>query len=457
MKSYDLLVIGGGSAGLAAVLRAEELKAKTLFINSGLPLGGTCLNVGCIPSKRLLYIAQLIAQTQSHAFAGFNIEIKKCDFHAIISDTNKLIAQLRRNNQKIVKELTQITYLEGLAQFVDSKTVVVDNKKYRAEHIVIANGSTAQPPPIVGINETGFITHMQALRLKQIPKKLTIIGAGAIGIEFAQLFARFGSAVTVLDHSATILANTDATLANHLARLLGDENITMYTDVQIVQAQKERNKKKIIFKKNNRLQQVISDELLIATGKTPNTASLALDKTGVAINKKQAIIINKYLQTNQAHIYAAGDVIDAPVRIETTASREGIVAVNNALSNAQESIDYNQVPFSLFTDPEFAYVGMQERDITDKNQYVILVDTLDDLPKAHIINRTEGMIKLIVHKKSRQLKGAHLLCAGAADIIEQAALLISNNYTVDDIIKLTPVYPTFSEAIKRTIQQNWEE
>lgn len=450
MKKFDLIIIGGGAGAFATALRANELGAKTAIINAGLPIGGTCVNVGCVPSKALLWAGEIIHTAKHHDIPGIELEIKSFDFQKVIQDELSLVEKLRQEKyEKVLKGLKHVTAIEGKAKFVSQNEIEVNGKKLSAEKFVVAVGSTANVPLIKGIREAGFITHIEALRLEKQPKKLVIIGAGPVGLEFSQMFARFGTKVTILHRGASVLSHGERELTSRLVEILTKEGITIKTSVQVKSARKEGDKKVLTYIDKGREESVSADEILLATGKTPNTQELGLDKAGVEIDEKQAIKVNQHFQTSQPHIFAVGDVVNLPIRQETTAGREGTLAAENVLNNTQNSIDYNAVPWTIFTDPQLASVGFTE-DEQMKRFGTCMCKTVSftDVPKAQIINRTEGLIKMAIHPKTKQIMGVHILAPNAGELIAEAMMLIKNKNTTDDVINSVPMFPTLSESIK---------
>ncbi len=450
MEQYDLIIIGGGAGAFASAIKANELKAKTLLINKGLPLGGTCVNVGCVPSKTLLWAGEVMHQAKHHGIPGIDIEVKNFDFSKVVQHELDLVAKLRAEKyEKVLNGLENITHIEGQATFVSPNEIEVAGQEYNARKFIIAAGSTATVPSIENIQEVGFLTHIEALKLKQQPKELIVVGAGPLGLEFAQMFARFGTKVTILQRNVSIFPPAESELTNRLAEILTKEGITIKTDVQVKSVRKEGNKKILTYTVNDEQEEVSVDEILLATGKTPNTQGLGLDKIGVDINEKQAIKVNPQFQTSQSHIYAVGDVINLPIRQEPTAGREGTLVAENALSNTQNSIDYNTVPWTIFTDPQLAGVGLtEEQEMKQLGRCLCRTVSFTDVPKAIIIGRTEGLIKMVIHPVTKQILGVHILAPNAGELITGAMMLVRNKNTIDDVVNSLPMFPTLSEAIK---------
>lgn len=449
MNEYDLIIIGGGAGAFAAAIKANELGAKTAMVNTDLPLGGTCVNVGCVPSKTLLWAGEVMHLAKNHNIPGIDIEVKNFDFAQVVQHEIDLVKKLRAEKyEKVLSRLENVTLIEGKAAFVSPNEIEINGEKYSAPKFIIAAGSTATVPTIDNIQEVGYITHIEALKLKQQPKELIIVGAGPVGLEFAQMYSRFGTKVTVLHRSASIFRSEEE-LTSKLAEILTDEDITIKTNVQVKSARKEGDKKIVSYLVEGKHEEVSGDEILLAVGKTPNTQDLALDKAGVEIDDKQAIKVSPQFQTSQQHIYAVGDITNAPLRLEPTAGKEGTLATENALKDAQNSIDYNSVPWTIFTDPQLAGVGFTEEEQMKRfGTCMCKTVSFKDVPKALIINRTEGLIKMAIHPETKQIMGVHILAPNAGELIAEAMILIKNKNTIYDVVNSLPMFPTLSESIK---------
>lgn len=450
MENFDFIIIGGGAGAFAAAIKANELKAKTLMVNIGLPLGGTCVNIGCVPSKTLLWAGEVMHLAKSHNIPGIDIEVKSFDFTQVVQHELDLVGKLRdKKYEKVLAGLENVTNVEGKATFVSSDEIEINGQRYTAKKFVIAAGSTATVPEIEGIKEVGFLTHVEALQIKQQPKELIVIGAGPLGLEFSQMYARFGTKVTILQRNVSIFPPAERELTTRLAEILTKEGITIKTNVQVKSVRRKRDKKTIFYVLDGKTEEVIGDEILLAVGKTPNTKELNLDKAGVEIDEKQAIKVNSNFQSSKPHIYAVGDVINLPLRQEPSAGREGTLATENAINNTQNSIDYNTVPWTIFTDPQLAGVGLTEdKEMAQLGRCLCRTVSFADVPKAIIMNRTEGLIKMAVHPDTRVILGVHILAPNAGELISQAMVLIKNKNTIDDVVNSLPMFPTLSEAIK---------
>ena len=450
MEQYDLIIIGGGAGAFAAAIKANILGAKTALINSGLPLGGTCVNVGCVPSKTLLHAAELLNTVKKHGVPGIELSVNKADYAVVVADELALVEKLRNEKyEQVLKNLDNVKFVDGRASFISKNLVEVDNQKLEATKFIIATGSTAVIPNIEGLAEAGYITHIEAMQLKKVPKRLAVIGAGPVGLELGQLYARFGSQVTILQRAAGIMPNAEPILAERLQEVLTEEGISIKTSIQLTKVVAENGVKTVFYTNEAGQETVEVDEILLAAGKTPNTRELNLMAAGVEINDKQAIVTQPNLQTSQAHIYAVGDVTNLPLRLETTAGREGTYAAENALNGTSKSIDYHGVPWAVFTDPQLASVGYTEDEQMEELKVCACrTVTFDKLPKALITRRTEGLIKISVHPTTNVIMGVHILGPNAGDLIAQAMVLIKNKNTIADLEDMLPVFPTLSEAIK---------
>ncbi|MBI3260952.1 mercury(II) reductase [Candidatus Berkelbacteria bacterium] len=450
MEQFDLVIIGGGAGAFAAAIRANELKVKTAMVNHGLPLGGTCVNVGCVPSKTLLWAGEVIHFVEHHGIPGIEFERKKFDFAAVVKDELALVERLRAEKyEKVLKNLEHVTLIEGKATFISANEVEVGGKRLRADKFIIAAGSRANVPPIAGIREVGYLTHIEALKIKKLPKSLIVVGAGPLGLEFAQMYSRFGTKVTILQKGPSIFGKSEPELENRLAEVLTQEGITLITDVEMKSARIDQGQKVLSYRAAGKPAEAAAEEILLAAGKTANTASLGLDQAGVKIDERKAAVVSETFQTSAPHIFAVGDVTNLPLRLEITAGREGTLAAENALNNAKNSIDYNTVPYTIFTDPQLAGVGLTDAQAIKQGfNCTCRTVSFQEVPRALIMRRTEGLIKMVADNKTKRILGVHILSPQAGELIAEAMMLVKNKNTIDDVANSLPMFPTLSEAIK---------
>lgn len=450
MKKFDLIIIGGGAGAFAAAIKANELNAKTLMVNDGLPLGGTCVNVGCVPSKTLLWASELIHHSKNHKIPGIKINVEEFNFSEAVEDELKLVENLRGEKyQKVLANLSHVEFVNGIANFASENTIRANGEIYEGAKFIIATGSTARLPDVEGAKESGLLTHIEALKLKKQPKELIVLGGGIVALEFAQIYARFGTKVTIIHHSERLFRAGEAELVNRLAEILTNEGIEIKMNADVKKIKVKDGKKVLTYIQQGKEFEITCDEVLAAIGKTPNTSDLNLPEIGIKVDKNQAIEVQLDFQTNQPHIFAVGDVTNQPLRLETTAGAEGSLAAENVLKGTSLSIDYNTVPYTIFTDPQLAGVGYTEdRQMKEFNACACRTVLFDKVPKAIIIKQTEGMIKMVIHPETKVILGVHILSPQAGELIAEAMMLIRNKNTIDDVINSLPMFPTLSESIK---------
>lgn len=450
MNNFDLIIIGGGAGAFAAAIKADELKARTLMVNRGLPLGGTCVNVGCVPSKNLLRVGEVLYYGQHHNFGGIKLRVDEFDFGKTVQEELDLVVTLRREKyENVLKNLKNVQFIEGEARFVSADEIEVEGKTYQGKRFVIATGSTANVPPIEDIKEVGYLTHIEALANKNQPQSLVILGAGPLGLEFAQMFHHFGTKVTVLQKRSSILPRVEPEITTALEKYLTDEGIKIHTGVEVLSVRKEDNNKIVKTKVKGVEQEFRAEEILLATSKTANTKDLNLQGAGVEVDERQAIKVNEYQKTTADHIFAAGDVTNQRLRLETTAGKEGTLAAKNALTGSKDGINYWEVPYAVFTYPSVAGIGMTDADVVQYGKVCTCkVIDFSNVPKAHAIRDTRGVIKMVVNNHDRKILGVHMVAPEAADIINQGIYILKAGMTVDDVVDSLPVFPTLSEAIK---------
>lgn len=452
MDKYELIIVGGGAGAFAAAIAANDMGAKTAMINAGLPLGGTCVNVGCVPSKTLLKIGE-IAYYGNHGFKSISGGLR-VDFTRAIEEELAIVDKLRHEKYvKVLSSLKNVSHFEGKAAFISKNEIEAESKKLFGEKFVIASGSTALPPSIEGIDKVDYITHIEALKLKKLPKSMVIIGAGPLGLEFAQMYHHFGAKITIIHKDQYVMPRTEPELSEALEKYLEEEGITIFTNAKTSSVRKENGKIVVTFEINSQKQEASGELLMIAAGKTPNTKDLDLQKVGLEINERGAIKVNDQMQTTASHVWAAGDVVDKPLRLETTAGKEGKIAVLNALEGKSRKMDYSAVPYAVFTTPNLAGVGKTDTEaIGGGLRCTCNTLSFEMVPKAAIINETRGLIKIVADNNTHQIYGIHILGPDSAELIHEATMIVRNQMTLEDVIDTVHVFPTLSESIKLAAQ-----
>ena len=450
-NQFELIIVGGGAGAFAAAIKANEYQAKTLMINAGLPLGGTCVNVGCVPSKNLLKVGELAYRAQHHGFTSVNIPKVQIDFPRAIDEELQTVAELRQHKYSdVLGYLEHVTFLKARARFLSPHEVEANGQRFHGDRFVIAVGSTAQPPPIPGIQEVGFLTHIEALQNKEQPRRLLVIGAGPVALEFAQMFRHLGSDVTMVVRGNVLYKKTEPEISEALEKYLRDEGIVILKQTHAKRLRVEGTQKIATIISDGRETDIPFDALLIGTGKAPNTAGLELDAAGVQLNEKGAIRVNAWYQTNLPHIYAVGDAVDLPKRLETTAGKEGSYATVNLLTGVnKKKVDYDLVPSVVFTYPAVADVGILDEEVGERGIKCFCGTVyFDKLPKSLIIKDTRGAIKMIADRTSNRIVGIHIVAPQAEELINEAMYILRGRLTIDDVIDSLTVFPTLSESIK---------
>ncbi len=452
---YDLIIIGGGAAAFAAANRANQLKKRTLLINDRniLPLGGTCVNVGCVPSKIMLRQgAEYYYPTRSR-FRAISVQ-GEADFVEALRETREMVRGFQRKNYlNVIEKQQYVDFREGHAAFRDPHTVTVGDEEFESENILIATGASTFIPPVKGIEDVEYLTNRTVFGLEKRPESMIIFGGGPEAMEFSQIFHHFGIKVTVLQRSDRILTKFDEMIARELQKYLEEEGITILTGTSVREAKRSRGGVELVVDVKDKGRQRISAEgLLIATGLKANTEGLDIEKSGVEVDEKGFVRVNEYLQTSQRHIYAAGDVTGL-MPLETVAAKQGNIAVLNMFEDAGRTIDYLEVPRAVFTSPEVASVGMTEAEYMEKHNVCLCrTISLEHVEKAAAIKDTRGLINMVVEPETKQVMGVHMVGPMAADIITTATYAIKNKMTIYDIRETVHVFPTLSEVIKKVAQ-----
>lgn len=440
----ELAIIGAGPGGYVAGIRAGQLGIKTIIIEKNY-LGGVCLNVGCIPTKALLHASEIFLHIKNSSKMGIEINDLKLDIKKLNSWKNSVIDKLVSGINFLLKNYN-VEVIFGEAKFIDEKTLLVKTKngdlKIVSKYIIIATGS--RPSELPNIKRDGnFIWNSDdAVALKEIPKKLLIIGAGAVGLEFASIYSRLGSEVVVIEIANQILPGIDSECATVLKRALEKQNIKIFTNSKVIgykenvfEIEIEGNVKSFEF-----------DKVLLAVGRKPNVENLNLEKIGISLNEKGFIKVNKKLQTNVENIYAIGDVIGQPL-LAHKASKEGIVAVE-IIAGIESEYDVKYIPSVVYTNPELASVGLSEEEAKRKG-YKIKIGKfpISANGKALSMNITDGLAKIITNEENDEILGIHIVSPEASSLISEGTLAMESYLTSEDIALTTHPHPSISEIL----------
>lgn len=448
----DLLIIGGGSAAFAAAIRASELGKSAAIVERG-ALGGTCVNVGCVPSKTLIRAAEAHHRASHHGFKGVRAQTEPVDFRAVIEQKRSLVAELQQAKYwDVLAAYPDIELIRGEAQIDSEGRVWVDGKHVAAKNVLLATGSRPVMPNIPGLSEAGYLTSTSAMELEELPKRLVVLGAGYVGLELGQTFARFGSEVTVIARSR-LLSREEPSISEALAGYLRDEGVNVLTGAEVTEVAKVGDELRITVVGADGRTTVLADEILVATGRTANTEELGLEDAGIETRPDGTIVVDPTLQTSRAGFFAAGDVVGEPAFVYV-AAYAGRLAASHALSPGYApEYDTSVVPAVTFTDPQVASVGLTEAQALANGMDVIATTlAMTHVPRAIAARDTRGHIKLVADQKTRKLVGAHILAPEAGDLIEQAVMAMRFGIDIDQLASLMQPYLTNSEAIKLACQ-----
>ncbi len=455
-EKYDLIIIGGGSAAFAAAIKASELGKKVLMINDGLPIGGTCVNVGCVPSKTLIRNAEQFHIANHPNFSGIKPGKTEINFKEVIRQKTELVEELRQIKYvDVLKDDANVTILKGYAKIVDKNTIEADGKKYSAEKLLIATGSTTYVPDISGLQNVNYLTNDTLYELDELPEQLIIIGGRYIALENAQMFARLGSKVTILQRSNRILPDEMPDVTETLKEYLEEENIEIKTGVKIKSVVRRtpigenKNDKIVVNASVKEKDEIIEGtHLFVATGRKGNTKGFGLEELGIEIHKNNFIKTDEFLQTSVPNIYAAGDVTGEFLFVYS-AAYEGSLAVENMFNEQPKKKDYSVFPWVIFTDPQVAGVGMDENQAYEnKIDYDVSTIWLKDVPRSIAARNTKGFIKLIRDKETDKIIGARILASEGSELLMEISLAIKYGITVKELKQVFHPYLTLSEGVK---------
>src|SRR3989344_96124 len=444
---YDLICIGSGSAGGSAAFVAKKAGLKVAVIEEFKDkLGGHCPNYACVPTKALIKAGQVYKLAQRASEFGVVTSEVKLDFKRIAEYKKEIVNQL--TGPRIEKNLHNagIDLLWGRAKFVSPHELDIAGKKYSATNFVIATGSKEWVPPIPGLAETGYWVSDDAVKAETYPESVIMIGAGPIGAEFAQIFTSFGVRVTMIQNVGQVLQREDTEIAAVVQQDMEEQGIKVILNANIEGVRKEGVNKIVKVKVGDTEQEFSASEIMVATGRRANL-DLNLEAAGVHLTKDGKLELNEYLQTNVAHIWAAGDAA-ATWQFTHTAAYEGDLAGRNICQKLDEKVSYDVVPRVTFVEPEVASVGMTEEQARVKNLDIKIGRfKIGSLGRALIDHDRRGMVKIIADAKSLQILGAHIAGSGAGQLIHELALAMKAKIAVTEIARMVHAYPTFSEAV----------
>ncbi|MFZ3591539.1 mercury(II) reductase [Bacillus sp. DJP31] len=444
---YDLLIIGSGGAAFSAAIKAVEYGAKVAMIERG-TVGGTCVNIGCVPSKTLLRAGEINHLAKGNPFNGLKTSSGEVELAPLVKQKEELVSELR--NKKYVNLIDEYGFdlIEGETKFVDEDSVEVNGKKLSAKRFLIATGASPSLPSISGLEEVDYLTSTTLLELKKVPKRLTVIGSGYIGMELGQLFHNLGSVVTLMQRSERLLKEYEPEISEAVEKALIEQGINLVKGANFERVEQEGQIKKVHITVDGKNKVVESDQLLVATGRKPNTDSLNLSAAGVEVGRRKEILINDYARTSNERIYAAGDVTLGP-QFGYVAAYEGGIVADNVIGGLNKKLDLSVVPGVTFTNPQVATVGLTEVQAKEKGYEVkTSVLPLDAVSRAIVNHETTGVFKLVADAKTLKILGVHIVSENAGDVIYAATLAVKFGLTVEDLKDSFAPYLTMAEGLK---------
>lgn len=448
-NNQHLVILGGGSAAFAAATKASELGHRVTIINDGLPIGGTCVNVGCVPSKTLIRAAESHHLASQNRFDGIESQSRVVDFGAVIAQELELVGQLRQAKYlDVIRDVPSIRVVQGRARFVSANTVKVNDEQITGSRFLIATGATTYVPPIPGLADVGYLTNQTAFELKSLPPSMIVLGGRYIALECAQMFARFGCRVTVLQRSDRILPNEAQDLTDELTSCFIRDGIDIVTGVAVHEVSRDAGVVVVQADVAGMKREFRAQDILVTTGRKPSTTEMGLEKVGVELDDNGFIGVDETLRTTAQNVFAAGDVIGGQMFVYT-AAYEGALATRNALNDAFIERDYTALPWVVFTDPQVAGVGLDQRQASELGMDVdVSTLPMSHVPRCIAARDTRGFVRLIRDKSSDQLVGARILAPEGSELLMELSLAIKHAITVSDLASSFHAYLTLGEAIK---------
>ena len=458
MKSrYDLVVIGGGTAGLVSAAGAASLGARVALVERD-KLGGDCLYYGCVPTKTLVKsarVAHLMGRSEKYGIKSSGHEV---DFPAVMDRMDRVIRIAGEHDDPARFRRMGVDVLLGEeAGFVSPEEVSVDGRRLGARSVILATGSHSITPPVDGLQEVGYLTNVEALRLQRLPRSITIVGSGPIGSEFAQIFARFGSKVTLVSSSSLPLPKEDAEVGEVVKHVLLADGVTFHGGYKAEEARTESGEK-VLTVRNERGEKIEArgEEILIAAGRAPTAGALGLENAGIELQEK-GLRVDGHLRTTAPNVYAAGD-ITGKYLFTHVAEYQGLIALRNALFPLKTIADHRVVPWTTFTDPEVARVGMTEDEARKEHGDDVRVfrQPFEGVDRAIADGETSGFVKIVTAKRGKIL-GGHIVGPDAGNLIHEIDLAMQKNVPIQALSTMIHVYPTLSQANQRAADNYYRE
>ncbi len=450
MEHFDVIVIGAGS-GLNISSATSSRGLKTAVVEKG-PMGGTCLNRGCIPSKIIIHSADVAETINNASVFGISAKINKIDFRKVTRGASKIVDKDAADIEKGIRADKNTTLFKEEGKFIGYKTLKVGNKTIKGDKIIIAAGTRPSIPQIEGLDKVDYLTSDEALRLTKQPKSLTIIGGGYIAAELAHFYGALGTKISIIQRRDVLVPNEDRDIAEEFTKIFS-KKYNVFLDSDALKVSKKGNKiiTTIKNKKNNKTKNIISDKLLVAAGRVPNTDILDVAKTGVKTDKKGYIKVNGYMGTTAKNIWALGDICGIYL-FKHSANLEAQYVYYNAFGKKKMKIDYYAMPHAIFSSPQIAGVGYTEEQLKEKEiDYFVGKKYYIETGMGTALNDKNGFVKLLVDRKTRKILGCHIIGTDASTLIHEVIVAMKAKQKVDILTDAVHIHPALSEVVQRAV------
>ncbi len=450
-EHYNLMVIGGGTAGLRTALKAASQGTNTVLIEPGV-LGGTCLNTGCIPTKAMLHASHLFSRAKNLKEYGVEVTKVHINLPKMMQRVHSFIEDGHVHIKKSLKKNTNLTLVKEKASFINENTVVAGKKEISADKIIICTGAKNVILPIKGLDTVTYLDNVSVVNLKKLPKSIIMIGGGYISMEFATFFAEMGCKVTILERLPRVLAMLDEDVTSLLEETYSGKGVSIKTNTNIIEIKKEKKGVSILYNdvRNPKSKKITikAEKILLAVGRAPNTDGLSLDKANIKLGERKNIEVNEFLQTSNPNVYAIGDV-NGKAMFAHTAKRESRIAIENSIGNKNSTMNFDLVPWAVFTTPAVGGVGITEKTATDKKlNFGVMKADFSDTGRAAIMGETDGFVKVIYDKGTRQILGCTIIGPDADDLIHEFVAVMNAKATIDTIKETIHIHPTLAEVME---------
>jgi mercuric reductase len=458
VEEFDLVILGSGSTAFAAALRAAE-RGKTAAMTEMRTLGGTCVNRGCLPSKNLIEAAKILYDAKNPRYPGLSPTAMSFDFRALIAQKDAVIEDYRgKKYQSSIADSKSIRVFEGAARFTGPNEVTVNEQVLSAPRFLVATGSSPTVPDIPGLRETPYLTSdlltsHEAIELTELPASLIIIGGGYIALELGQMFARFGTSVTMLARGERILSAYEPEIAQSVAEVFREEGMAIHTNTTVSRVHGDERQVVVTLQVDGRQKELKAAKLLVAAGRTPNTEHLGLELPGVDLDARGFVKVNEELRTSAGHVYAAGDVIGSYAGSQMATpvgAQDGGIAAENALNGkGGHKVNHAVIPRAIFTDPQVSVVGLSDAEANARGyECDCRIIPMSLVPRAGAVRETRGVLKMVADRNTKKVLGVSMHGMNAAEVIHEAAMGLRFGANIDDFARMLHVYPTMAEALK---------